>query len=163
MNLQRIRAISLWNPWALLVAIEAKRYETRHWTASYRGPLIIHAAKKWDGDLRNTCRMNVFKAALEPKGYSFANVGETCGAALCVVDLVAIHRTADLVETINSSERKFGDWTAGRYAWEIQNVRRFRQPIPMKGHQGFWDDEVDLDELEPVLEMAVIPNQLRMF
>lgn len=38
-------AITLWQPWASLVACGAKRWETRGWRTSYRGPLRIHAAK----------------------------------------------------------------------------------------------------------------------
>lgn len=32
-------------PWATLIAIGAKRVETRSWFTSYRGPLAIHAAR----------------------------------------------------------------------------------------------------------------------
>ncbi len=39
-----MKALSLHQPWASLIAIGAKRVETRHWTTSYRGPLAIHAA-----------------------------------------------------------------------------------------------------------------------
>lgn len=40
-----MKALSLWQPWATLIAIGAKQYETRGWSTPYRGPLIIHAAK----------------------------------------------------------------------------------------------------------------------
>lgn len=39
-----MRAITLTQPWASLVAIGAKRIETRNWATRYRGPLAIHAA-----------------------------------------------------------------------------------------------------------------------
>ena len=45
-----MKALTLTQPWATLVAIGAKRIETRSWRTSYRGPLAIHAAKgfpKW--------------------------------------------------------------------------------------------------------------------
>jgi hypothetical protein len=38
-------AITLWQPWASLVACGAKQWETRGWRTSHRGPLRIHAAK----------------------------------------------------------------------------------------------------------------------
>lgn len=41
-----MKCISLWQPWATLMAIGAKRIETRSWPTSHRGPLAIHAAKK---------------------------------------------------------------------------------------------------------------------
>jgi hypothetical protein len=40
-----MKAITLHQPWATLVAIEQKKIETRSWPTSYRGPLAIHAAK----------------------------------------------------------------------------------------------------------------------
>lgn len=38
-----MKAITLMQPWATLVAIGAKRLETRSWSTNYRGPLAIHA------------------------------------------------------------------------------------------------------------------------
>lgn len=40
-----MKALTLTQPWATLVAIGAKRMETRSWSTSYRGLLLIHAAK----------------------------------------------------------------------------------------------------------------------
>lgn len=41
-----MKTITLWQPWASLLACGAKEYETRSWETSYRGPIAIHAAKK---------------------------------------------------------------------------------------------------------------------
>jgi len=41
-----MKAITLWQPWASLLATEAKQYETRSWATKYRGLIAIHAAKK---------------------------------------------------------------------------------------------------------------------
>ena len=40
------RAISLHQPWASLVALGIKRYETRSWSTKFRGKLLICSAKK---------------------------------------------------------------------------------------------------------------------
>ena len=42
-----MKCLSLWQPWASLVVIGAKRFETRSWPTNYRGPLLIHAAQRW--------------------------------------------------------------------------------------------------------------------
>ncbi len=47
-HIPTIKAISLWQPWASLVAAHVKRHETRHWSTEYRGLLAIHAAKTLD-------------------------------------------------------------------------------------------------------------------
>lgn len=39
-----MKALTLWQPWASLVAGGLKQIETRSWTTRYRGPLAIHAA-----------------------------------------------------------------------------------------------------------------------
>ena len=41
-----MKAITLWQPWATLLACGAKQYETRSWATEYRGPIAIHAAKR---------------------------------------------------------------------------------------------------------------------
>jgi activating signal cointegrator 1 len=41
-----MKAITLWQPWASLVALGVKTIETRSWQTSHRGPLAIHAAAK---------------------------------------------------------------------------------------------------------------------
>ncbi len=38
-------------------------------------------------------------------------------------------------------ELALGDWTPGRYAWELANVKMLPQPIPIKGKQGLWNWE----------------------
>lgn len=40
-----MKAVTLTQPWATLVAIGAKQIETRSWPTNYRGPLAIHAGK----------------------------------------------------------------------------------------------------------------------
>lgn len=41
-----MKALTLWQPWASLIAVGAKTIETRGWATNYRGPLAIHAAKR---------------------------------------------------------------------------------------------------------------------
>jgi hypothetical protein len=40
------KALTLYQPWASLVAVGAKTIETRPWSTSYRGELWIHAGKR---------------------------------------------------------------------------------------------------------------------
>ena len=40
-----MKALTLTQPWATLIAVGAKRIETRSWGTSYRGRIAIHAAK----------------------------------------------------------------------------------------------------------------------
>lgn len=44
-----MKALTLWQPWASLIALGVKSIETRAWSTSYRGPLAIHAAATTKG------------------------------------------------------------------------------------------------------------------
>lgn len=46
-----MKAITLWQPYATLIAEGHKVYETRSWATSYRGVMVVHASKKWDNGL----------------------------------------------------------------------------------------------------------------
>lgn len=41
-----MKVLTLWQPWADLIAIGAKTIETRGWSTNHRGPIAIHAAKR---------------------------------------------------------------------------------------------------------------------
>ena len=34
-----------------------------------------------------------------------------------------------------------GDYSAGRWVWLLEDIQPLPQPIPAKGHQGFWNWE----------------------
>lgn len=43
---KHMKIITLWQPWASLIALNLKQYETRSWSTKYRGKIAIHAAKR---------------------------------------------------------------------------------------------------------------------
>ena len=140
-----MKSISLWQPWATLIAVGAKTYETRHWSTPYRGPLIIHAAKKWDRDLYSFTLMSPFAKCLHEGGYrvggGYDTKGNTLplGAFVCVVDLAEIIPTEDVRDSLSEQEQAFGNYASGRFAWRLDNVRAFPEPAPARGYQGLWD------------------------
>ena len=46
----------------------AKCVESRGWNCTYRGPLLIHSAKKWTGDLQRICLTAPFRQTLAETG-----------------------------------------------------------------------------------------------
>ncbi|WP_110932205.1 hypothetical protein [Paenibacillus bouchesdurhonensis] len=44
-------------------------------------------------------------------------------------------------KTHGELEYTFGDYSDGRYAWEMTNVQRMEKPVPVKGMQGLWNWE----------------------
>jgi hypothetical protein len=47
---------------------------------------------------------------------------------------------------LSPSEKAFGDYTPGRYAWLLADVRRLPEPIPARGALGLWEWEGKLKE-----------------
>ena len=146
----KIKAISLWQPWASLIAIGAKKYETRSWATSYRGPLLICAAKGGLPiiEVRAFLMRPEFYSALSqiiPKRggievYPYLPFGQ----AVAIVDLTDCIRT-ELFKRghpVFLRENIFGDFSSGRYAWKLENVRAV-EPFPVRGRQGLFDVEVD--------------------
>lgn len=140
-----MKTISLWQPWATLIAIEAKRFETRSWSTKHRGLLAIHAAKKWDALLKEYCEVEPFRRVLQANDHGKDGVMPLpLGAIVAVVKLVEVHRVEKVRGLISPTEKAFGDYADGRYAWKLEMVKRFEKPIPMNGAQGLFDVSDDL-------------------
>jgi activating signal cointegrator 1 len=86
-------AITLWQPWASLVACGAKTWETRGWPTKYRGPLRIHAAAKIPADGLAVGGWSVYRQADAVRALD--HVGEWH-----VLPLGAVVATADLVDCV---------------------------------------------------------------
>jgi len=144
-----VKALSLTQPWSSLMAIGAKRYETRSWKTPYRGPLLIHAAKGFPREARDLLALHPFCSVLEAAYPGFVNRrhgGLPLGVILARVELVdcvpAETAFDDLFETPlphGEHERVFGDFSAGRWAWITRGLTRLSTPIPAKGHLSLWD------------------------
>ena len=131
-----IPCLSLWQPWATLMAIGAKRIETRSWETLYRGPLAIHAATRWGADIRRIASSSPFSTALIDAGIDldWANDPLPLGKIVAVVDLVDVVRIGT-VFLAASDEYAFGDYTPGRFAWITQNHRALPEPVEWRGRQ----------------------------
>jgi len=135
-----MKAITIWQPWASLIAIGAKEYETRSWSTNYRGPIAIHAAKK--EPMINGLPEIIQKAvrAVFHKRYGSRLVDPTpTGCIVAVAELVEVIRTKDHLPS--EQEEMFGDWSPGRFAWKFANVTILSNPTPVSGRQGLWDWE----------------------
>lgn len=134
-----MRAISLWQPWALLWLLsdpDEKVFETRGFYTGYRGPLLVHAAKKDDAKNRPYLTSSGFKEALRRHGLTSESV--QFGAIIGRVDLIGCSRM-DRMPAPSESEEMWGNWAPDRYAWEREvNPVIFGTPIPYKGQQGFF-------------------------
>lgn len=65
-----MKALTLTQPWATLVAIGAKQVETRSWFRNYEGELAVHAAKGFPEDARMECIGGPIQRALDAAGFT---------------------------------------------------------------------------------------------
>jgi len=164
-----MKAITLWQPWASLLACGAKQYETRSWPTNYRGPIAIHAAAMRIAHVMSQVypmalnRMHPDNALMRSLINSVRRttgeyIGELpLGKVIAVAELVGCHQmvlrggnrllreSPSFIETDrgiyvpDEQELLFGDWTPGRYAWEFDNVTVLTEPVSARGMQGLWE------------------------
>lgn len=158
-----MKAISLHQPWASLIMLGAKRVETRSWQppAALIGERIaIHAAKRIDECVLEPPFSDLIRdpARDAPVGVLLGSVLlegawqlERSGDVMLVTH--EYHRTnpheskaTPVYDDVGiAAELVFGDFTIGRWAWGLSEVRKLNEPVPFSGGQRFF--EVNVEEL----------------
>ena len=193
-----IKALTLYQPWASLVAMGVKTIETRSSATSFRGQLAIHAAQ---GQPVQASRLGDYVIGWEyappshpilfhqPVGSPWPSLPDNKGCdrsrceiydlplgavvAICeLVDVVPIveergcataapspdgnlitvsrdgeyitwfrHRLTnkECTDGLLKSQRPYNDFTPGRFAWLLKDVKALDEPVPAKGRYGLWE------------------------
>ena len=152
-----MKSLTLTQPWASLVAIEAKRFETRSWRPRHLGPIAIHAAKEipdWVPDAVEASP--AMRHHLEERGWSLDELPR--GAVIAVARLEWAEPTTSLglpdmlVRLGGPHEFALGDYGPGRWAWYLDNVRPLPEPVPAQGGLGLWEWTPPAGGLAPIAE-----------
>lgn len=125
-----MKAITLHQPWASLVAWGEKKYETRSWGTAYRGEIAIHAGL-------HLVKNQSFWHEIHRK-YDLVDVPLGMIVAIARLETV-IMMDRRLIATISDKEYSTGDWQVGRWAWDLRDIRPLNEPIPARGHQRLWN------------------------
>jgi len=110
-----MRALSVKQPWANLIASGRKSIEVRSWATTYRGPMIIASTQK--------CK-------LEPVG---------CTVALVTLeDCISLNKN-DFDNCFPDHLQKdfHTRWYDGMIGWKLSDIKKL-QPFPIKGQQGLY-------------------------
>lgn len=153
---ERALALSLWQPWASLIAIGAKKIETRSWYTPYRGKLYIHAAKTKKHDQMRDLPLSLaatMKDALGSAPLPYGAIVAVCDLAACrrVGGLHACRERPDVYMLPPAEpELSFGNYDhemETRYGWMLGNIRALTEPVSCNGAQGLWAPPDDVTAL----------------
>lgn len=131
-----LKALSMTQPHAQLVVEGYKLFETRSWGTGYRGRIAIHASKGFPRSSQ----------ALLEDGDPIADTLNRAPGELqrgAIIGLVTIKDCLPVSVAFpryspDPIEQVFGDWSPGRYIWQLEDPLRLQRPIPVKGMLGLW-------------------------
>ena len=131
-----MKALSIRQPHAALIAAGVKRIETRSRATSYRGPVMIHASR---GPVPAEALQ---RAGLMELSAGLPDVRGAYVARAVLTDCVEITpEYAERLRRDNPAEYTAGYYTPGRYAWILSNVEPLPKPAPARGYPWLWNTE----------------------
>ena len=133
--------ISLWQPWASLIAVKAKTVETRDWAppAALVGQrLAIHAAKTRQGMIQAQGNKPLWARCLELLPWD-DDGNLPFGAVVAHVRVAGVKSVRDLTPDL------FGNYLGDRLGWLLEDIQPLARPIPLKGRQGIFMERLPLD------------------
>ncbi len=125
-----MKALSIRQPWAGMIAAGIKTIETRNWKTDYRGDLLICASVKYDDQLYKhfeSLNWNNFKDG------KFQKLCKIRGRAIAVVNLSDCRKMDPWDEDAAKC-----DWFKDAYAWVLTNIRLIK-PFAVKGQLSLFD------------------------
>lgn len=132
-----MQALTLWQPFATLMAIGAKKIETRGWPmpAAIHGAWIaVHAAS-----LKTTPAADLAAAMATPEiARALRGVTVHHGAIVAVAKAAKSIPTDTLRGRIGADEFAMGYYANGRHGWMFDQVIQLQEPVLAKGAQGIW-------------------------
>lgn len=139
-----MKALSLRQPWAWLIAAGIKDTENRGWPTKFRGRFLIHASKS--------------------KEIKVQGIGDEWIVRRLTPDQLVQYRAATLVygaiigeATLAECRFRFGEendnlysiWAeAGLYGFQVADPKLYAEPIPCRGALGFFEPNVEMKGVE---------------
>lgn len=153
-----LKCISVHQPYASLLSIGAKRYETRNWTSPYRGWVAIHAGKNSDTvdelsheiadymenhePLEGFVKFVVLALKANERTAELQDLRDLPrGAIIGIARLTDCIKGETLLPGLGEQERAFGYFSAldeQRYGWQFEDAMPLPNPIYMTGQQGLF-------------------------
>lgn len=147
-----MKALSVRQPWASLIASGYKRFEIRTWPTRHRGPLLICAATGSSEMTATALRRpdvilalrRVWKSPVYQENFAITSKTLARGVAVAVVDVVnCIPGSAIPAKDRRELPWLYRDIDDEFFAWELANPRPLNRVVPVSGRLGLF--EVNLD------------------
>lgn len=114
-NSTGIRALTVRQPWASLIAFHGKTVENRTWPTRWRGTLLVHAANTADPH--------------HPFNPDQVTWNQVRGAVIAVTTL----------EDCHADDGMCTPWSEdGAFHWELDHIRPLARPVLCAGRLGLW-------------------------
>lgn len=130
-----IPILSIKQPWAWLIMNEYKDIENRSWQTKYRGPLYIHAGKKFDKTLFDnepsleSCTANQITAMFLGGMYNHHHEMKLGG-------IVGRVRLVDILDPLHKPNYSYW-WEPGFYGWVFEDPEKI-DFFPCRGKLGLF-------------------------
>ena len=149
-----MKALTLHQPWASLIALGPKIVETRSWSAPARviGERIAIHAGKHRVRISNEYDQAMYHAMVQTHGLDWQD-HLPLGAVVATAKLAGCFRVVSRNEDRqlklegtgaggeNIIPDPFGDFLPGRWLWVLEEIERLDPTIPAKGNRMLWNWE----------------------
>jgi hypothetical protein len=140
-----MKALTVLQPYAELIADGEKTVENRSWPTNHRGLLLIHAGKSKAFVGQDTPLPTL------PRKMDY-------GAIVAICELVdCVHYTPGRGGVKPPSDYRWLEtyvYAEGSQCWILDNIRRLPHVVPCNGQQGLWEVNGEL--------LALVEKQLRI-
>lgn len=122
-----MKCVTIKQPWASLIIEGYKKYEFRSWKTNYRGKIYIHAGLGKAKDIINKVEQY--------------NLDYVAGAIIGEAEVVDCVLVDDIFYNNLRKEDNivYGNNCVGLYAWKLNNIIKYKEPIYIKGKLGLWE------------------------
>ncbi|MFD0997713.1 ASCH domain-containing protein [Ohtaekwangia kribbensis] len=143
------KVITVKQPWAQLIVMGLKEWETRSKGTPHRGELYIQSSKAFDEEDWELCVTNPFFKEAIPDPNRLV-----CGEIIGKVDVTAVQKTEVIRQLLRMNdtykgkrELAFGDFRDGRFGYQCSNAVEFSNHIKVRGQLGIWNSALPLDKI----------------
>lgn len=125
-----MKVLTIKEPWASLIINGYKEYEFRSWKTKYRGKILIHAGMSLEKD--NAKRFQEYNLEY----YKGAIIGEATITDCILVDTKFNEELKKINPLVYAKSNH-----VEAYAWKLENIKKYDNPIHIKGKLGLWNYE----------------------